>query len=83
MGPEDKSHSWSWQACFIDSGGHSHGAHERPHCAFVIPASKDNEAPGRGAGAGSRATRLLQNLNLLLTSAKGLSDVVGPTSGVC
>lgn len=40
MGPEDKSHSWSWQACFI--------ARESPHCA--IPASEHSKALGCGAG---------------------------------
>lgn len=83
MGPEDKSLSRSWQTCFSDSGGHSHGAHESPHCAVAIPASEHDEAAGGGAGAGSRAIRLLQNFSLLLTSAKGLSHVGGPTSGVC
>ena len=82
MGPEDKSRSRSWQARFIDNGGHAHGAHERPHCALAIRASDHSEAPSRGAGAGSRAIRLLQNLSLLLTSAKASNYAMGPTCGV-
>lgn len=54
-----------------------------PIVPLQIPASEHDGAPGRGAGSGSRAVRLLPNLSLLLTSAKGSRHVMGPASGVC
>lgn len=39
MGPEDKSHSWSWQACLLTAGDTLGVPTKAPIGAFTIPAS--------------------------------------------
>ena len=77
MGPGDKSHSDSWQAYFIDGEGHSHGAHESPHCAFTISASKHNEAPAVERGR-QPSYSLASKLKLALNLGKGIESCHGP-----